>query len=884
MRIKELHIEKFGTIKNLGIKFKDNMNYVHGLDEQSKKTVIDFILVMFYGTVNNYREDIREKYLPLDGSDMSGSVVFEFRNDEYLLERIFNAGRYKKDTIVLTNRTKETSENLAYDVKPGEYLFGASKDIFFRNTCINGSDNISDVSGDYSKNMSAVLSNLISTGSETTSVSDVAKMLNSYCDPGDTESITYAMNAKQDEINELNDTLRSAQNLENDKLAHQTKCNELHARYLKEQNKYQRIKSRLEVQDMMTELESINGMENSEQSFLETSDKYNQIAAELKKTRILDIRNGFDKAYEKYKRIKVLKKEQNIDLQQRTNLSVELGRYTPKGNDASLQNVVDLQSNIEKAQETVRTLMVQLDEKRSERNQTKARVREAKEKLEEAEQALTRHDEMSRNKLAQAETTLHSSSATVETKAESKSKNLTLAIVILVILIGLLIVFLNSLPVVIVLGIAIFSDLYAIIVKIGKEKKVTQYRRVDENELRTNERTLRNLRNQISSERDTYVSRTAVARHQYDEVKRKDTALKKQLQSLEDEIRTTEENLAKYTEQKDSEEKNITPPDPKFYTIRSEINEIQRSIDLRSKNIEDLQNTVLADLSSIRDFSDFSEAEVYIHETMKLLRQYDELSEKLSILGDAEKSRIAASQNQVRANTLSRQINELTGGREISMLSQDDYTGLQKMAQELLEENIKINDEYILEITKLKIQFNDSTCVANTEHRIHRLEREIKQIDDYVRSVKLAIDSYNEALHEVHDEYAPKVARRTSEILSELTRGKYTGISIKGGRIVVKDKDRNPVNLETVNRSTLDFVYIALRFAVAEVTCGKMNYPVILDDIFLRFSESKSAELLRFLKKYAEHSQLLIFSDSNRIVNVANLDQIPLDDVNIMTL
>ena len=60
MRIKELHIEKFGTIRNLTINTSEKLNYVYGLNEAEKTTVIDFIEIMLYGTVNNYREDIRE--------------------------------------------------------------------------------------------------------------------------------------------------------------------------------------------------------------------------------------------------------------------------------------------------------------------------------------------------------------------------------------------------------------------------------------------------------------------------------------------------------------------------------------------------------------------------------------------------------------------------------------------------------------------------------------------------------------------------------------------------------------------------------------------------------------------------------------------------------
>lgn len=882
MKIKELHITRFGTIRGLDLELQDNMNYLFGLEEDTKTAVMDFIVVMFYGTVNNFREDIREKYLPLDGSDMSGSVLFEFRNEEYLLERIFNAGRYKKDSIILKNLTRDSSETLPYNVKPGEHLFNVSKDIFFRNTHINLSDTTSGAHSDYNAMMTSVLSNLISTGAETKSVSDVAGMLNSYCDPGLEESISYAMNEKREEMRKLNENLSEAQKIEKMKLEHQHKCDEIHARYNAEQKKYKKVKKTLEIQSMLSELDSINGLEDSEHSFITTSERYNALSAELKKSRILENRNQFDRAYEKYKNIRNLKKEQDSELQKKINLSVDLGRYTPKGDEASLQNVISLQTSIEKTEETIRTLHVQLNEKREERNQLKEKLRDAKDAVEEAEKALTRQDEMAKNKIAQAEETLHNSSYNVDTEPVKKSKNLVSAVIILIILIALLITFLNYIVLAVIFGAGILSVVYAILVKVSKEKQVKQYSRVDENQLRTNERNLRNLRNQCTAERDKYVSKVAVARNKYDELKRRDSELKKQLTFLENEIKSSEDNISKFSSDRENAEKNFSSPDPRFYTIRTEINEIERSTELRGKNIADLKKSVISDLAVFRDLSDFDQAEAFIDSNMNLLSEYDKLSEKLSVLGDKEKSAQIAASNKKRVQEIKEALrNASSKGIPVTPLSTEELNTLHNMSHSLLQESVKINNEYISAITKLKIEYNDSTCVANVEHTIHRLEREISEIDTHIKTVKLAIEGFNEALVDVHDGYAPKVAGRASEILSELSNGKYTRMTIKGGKILIRDKDKNPVSLDKMSRSSCDLAYFSLRLAVAEITAGPMNYPVILDD---RFSGSKSVPILNFLKKYAEKSQILIFSNTNKLTSVAANEQISIDDVNIISV
>ena len=226
----------------------------------------------------------------------------------------------------------------------------------------------------------------------------------------------------------------------------------------------------------------------------------------------------------------------------------------------------------------------------------------------------------------------------------------------------------------------------------------------------------------------------------------------------------------------------------------------------------------------------------------------------------------------------------MTGGKPMKKLTPDEYKSLQAMADTLEKENEKIREEYINEITNLKIRYNDSTCVANTEHRIHRLQRDSAQIEGYLNSVKLAISSYNDTLEEIHDRFAPAVAMRTSEILSEITKGKYASVSIKGGKLVVRDKDKNIIGFEKLSSTACNIIYFSLRLAVAEITSGNMDYPVILNDYYLRVSESKVAELLKFLKKYSEKNQVIIFSPTNRISSVALNEQISIDDVNLSSL
>ena len=62
-------------------------------------------------------------------------------------------------------------------------------------------------------------------------------------------------------------------------------------------------------------------------------------------------------------------------------------------------------------------------------------------------------------------------------------------------------------------------------------------------------------------------------------------------------------------------------------------------------------------------------AEKFITESVSLLEKYDKLSDKLSILGDKEKSSMVAARNKVRADQLKEKITRATGGKPVKKLT-----------------------------------------------------------------------------------------------------------------------------------------------------------------------------------------------------------------------
>ena len=117
MLIKRLELRSFGKFKNKTVALSDGFNLIYGGNGAGKTTIMDFIRLMFYGRCGSDRSrDIskspRKKYMPWDGSPMSGAAEFEYAGRTYLLSRTFGKTP-SADSVTLFDVTR--GENLPID-------------------------------------------------------------------------------------------------------------------------------------------------------------------------------------------------------------------------------------------------------------------------------------------------------------------------------------------------------------------------------------------------------------------------------------------------------------------------------------------------------------------------------------------------------------------------------------------------------------------------------------------------------------------------------------------------------------------------------------------------------------------------------------------------
>lgn len=141
-------------------------------------------------------------------------------------------------------------------------------------------------------------------------------------------------------------------------------------------------------------------------------------------------------------------------------------------------------------------------------------------------------------------------------------------------------------------------------------------------------------------------------------------------------------------------------------------------------------------------------------------------------------------------------------------------------------------------------------------------EKELKR-----KALELAIRRISELSQDVHQEMSDRLNEKTSEILGEITGGKYTKVFVDSNlKMSIFTGDRR-VSLEQLSRGTIEQIYFALRMAASEIL-HEEEYPIVLDDTFVYYDEERLTNTLRWLKNSGK--QVLLFTCHKREREILN--------------
>lgn len=255
MKIERLHIGHFGRFSDYTLDFKNGFSILYGDNEDGKSTILECLRMLFYGSSGRGSDPARNprvRYLPWDGTKMSAAVEFEEKGRRYRLERRFgktNAG----DRVTLKDAL--TGESLPCTGEPGEEFFGMGISAFEKSLFIGQLGGFSG-SGDKEDEMNRRLANLVSTGDETASYTQVAQRLLKAQNSLSTARKVGSLDKQEQKLEALREELQAARNLEEQEASLKSQRKEREERQRELSEKEQTAERLLKIQEELKKLEA----------------------------------------------------------------------------------------------------------------------------------------------------------------------------------------------------------------------------------------------------------------------------------------------------------------------------------------------------------------------------------------------------------------------------------------------------------------------------------------------------------------------------------------------------------------------------------------------------------------------------------------------------
>ena len=151
---------------------------------------------------------------------------------------------------------------------------------------------------------------------------------------------------------------------------------------------------------------------------------------------------------------------------------------------------------------------------------------------------------------------------------------------------------------------------------------------------------------------------------------------------------------------------------------------------------------------------------------------------------------------------------------------------------------------------------------------------ENERAQEELNAIDLAQDTMTTLSTSIRDSFGLYLNREASDLISGITGGIYTSMSIDENLDVFMNTPSKLVPIEQVSSGTMDQIYLAVRLAAAKlIQNGRDSMPLIFDDSFVLYDDERLKTALKWLVK-AYDSQIIIFTCHQREAQLLTANQI----------
>lgn len=171
--------------------------------------------------------------------------------------------------------------------------------------------------------------------------------------------------------------------------------------------------------------------------------------------------------------------------------------------------------------------------------------------------------------------------------------------------------------------------------------------------------------------------------------------------------------------------------------------------------------------------------------------------------------------------------------------------------------------------------------LSRVEEELESAKAEKEELLSLNKSYNIAKECLEKAYEETKKNISPKFTNNLCETISKISNGKYSKVVLNDETgINAQIENGSYVPLERLSTGTIDQMYLSLRLSgVKEVSDETM--PIILDEAFAYFDNSRLENILNYLKENYSNHQVLIFTCSDREKDALNKLNIEYNLINL---
>lgn len=142
----------------------------------------------------------------------------------------------------------------------------------------------------------------------------------------------------------------------------------------------------------------------------------------------------------------------------------------------------------------------------------------------------------------------------------------------------------------------------------------------------------------------------------------------------------------------------------------------------------------------------------------------------------------------------------------------------------------------------------------------------VRQQTEY-DALALAMDTLTHANTVLQNRFSPALSRRTAELFSRLTNGKYDTVLLDRSFAAQTGESGSSAAHDSLFLSlgALDQLYLAVRLAICETVLPSDDpAPLVLDDALVRFDDARCRAALELLYEESQKRQILLFTCQHR--------------------